>query len=225
MLPSGVGTGMANPQFWNVTALHGITGSTNIAVAPDSSNNAVIVTPTTANTAHFWNSDFITRAGVTMTHRLTFDAAPAGYSRVILKGQDSGGSNGVRIGVDLAGMTLYQGPTAVGAGFSNVGATASCTGIGNSFCRTYFDMIFPAATTTMEWIFVIDNGTGQGAPSTSFAGDGISGIKFWQANVLPSIAWQVATSKFFDDFTNPATIDFNNTLSPGFNFYTNVSWP
>lgn len=65
----------------------------------------------------------------------------------------------------------------------------------------------------------LDNGTGTGALSNSYTGDGASGVYCWRTNLMPAAAWGINNNIFFDDFLSSSTIDLNNTKAPGFNWY------
>lgn len=71
----------------------------------------------------------------------------------------------------------------------------------------------------------LDNGVGAAAESSSYAGDGTSGVYAWRSNMLPSRAWNLTTQAFFDDFDDASTIDLTNSRAPGFKWYINNRFP
>lgn len=69
----------------------------------------------------------------------------------------------------------------------------------------------------------LDNGSG-----TTYAGDGASGMYFWQSRLLPPRAFNLTERTFFDDFNSLDTIDVDDTKAPGFNWYVDnesPAWP
>ncbi len=73
----------------------------------------------------------------------------------------------------------------------------------------------------------LDNGSGLAAESSTYAGDGSSGVYGWRSNMLPSRAWDLNTVAFLDDFDDPtmANIDLGNTKADGFDWYLANSFP
>jgi hypothetical protein len=74
---------------------------------------------------------------------------------------------------------------------------------------------------------MLDNGTGTAAESSSYAGDGSSGVYGWRSNMLPSRAWDLGTTVFFDDFDDDdmENIDLTNSRVSGFDWYINNVFP
>lgn len=70
----------------------------------------------------------------------------------------------------------------------------------------------------------VDAGSGTGALNNVFAGNGTSGIYVWRTNLMPLAAWGISSVTFLDDFNSISTIDVNNTLAPGYNWYPNHTW-
>ncbi len=73
---------------------------------------------------------------------------------------------------------------------------------------------------------LLDNGTGSGALSATYTGDGVSGVYGWRTNHMPVQSYYMSgQSIFFDDFLSSSTIDLGFSLQPGFNWYTRCATP
>ena len=72
----------------------------------------------------------------------------------------------------------------------------------------------------------LDNGTGDEAESSSYAGSGL-GVYGWRSNMLPSRAWDMRTTTFFDDFDDDtmANIDLTDSRVEGFDWYVGNMFP
>lgn len=104
--------------------------------------------------------------------------------------------------------------------------------LGSNFWACIFDFKFNTATTglgqaTIGWCpeIMLDSGSGTAARSTSYAGDGASGVYVNLVSLLPLAMWNSRSRVFFDDFADLSTIDLNNTKAPGFNWYVNNDFP
>lgn len=66
---------------------------------------------------------------------------------------------------------------------------------------------------------MLDNGTGTAAESSTYSGDGVSGVYGWRTNLMPSRSYDLNTVTFFEDFNDLSSIDVNNTQADGYKFY------
>lgn len=71
----------------------------------------------------------------------------------------------------------------------------------------------------------LDNGSGVDASSTTYAGDGTSGVYLWSTRLLPYRAYAMSERIFHDDFDSANTIDTDATGVAGFKWYPKFLWP
>lgn len=154
------------------------------------------------------------------------------YERVVLEMSsqptNAGGVGkiGCKAGFDLLNGRVFMDTTAIGSPDTPWTLfSAKIFHIGDQFYFCYFDAICNTnlggmATGLFSKVY-LDNGTGLAAESTTFAGDGTSGIYGWRANMLPTRAWNLGTVAFFEGFDDPlmANFDLANSLAPGFRWY------
>ena len=73
----------------------------------------------------------------------------------------------------------------------------------------------------------LDNGVGAGSESSTYPGNSASGVYAWRSNLLPSRAWDINNTEYFDDFDDVtmANIDRFNTKAPGYDWYVSTPIP
>jgi len=135
----------------------------NDAVAPDGSTTADKITPDTSTNQHRLDQTPSSTAGAQV---FTVYAKAAGYSFV-----------GLRIGLNGAGFDLLAGT--VSSIVTSTSASIAPVGDGWYRCSVYESSAAANATTRI-------NVTEDGSISTSFAGDGTSGIYLWGAQLEES---------------------------------------
>ena len=181
---------------------------------------------TTAGSGVAFNSGFV--APVKLRYALIVKAS--GRNRVVIRGGSANaftGSTYVSSGFDLAGgNTGYD--TANDAAVWGV-PVSSMRSLGGDWWLCMMDAlnsdIAAGAMAANNMAIFMDNGSGTGARSISYTGDGTSGVLLYWASILPVAAWGNFQQVFFDDFNSISTIDVNDTRAEGFNWYTHNTWP
>jgi len=238
-LPAGINVinmlASANPANYAVSWLAISVGDATFATkttAPDGTLTGAKLTASVANNNHTVYQNIAgTAASSATVYTFTVFAKAADLSRILVGyfDYDAGaggpyGTAGVYYGFDLAGGQIAYGPTTFGAGFTTAGASADITSAGGGWYRCRV-----TATTTTNSTFraaiSLDSGTGTGVAANAFTGSGTNGVFLWNANIVPSAAWQLTSQTFFDDFTSLSTLDVNNTKASGFNWYPSNGWP
>lgn len=193
----------------------------------DGTSNCQALIPTATNSTHTAAVDGPQFVATPNTFRFAAIAKPDGYSRIVLSIACFEFSNSTAsFGFDLAGgNTNYD--QIVGANITIVGGSAHMLALPSGFYLCYFDYFFNSnnsfggVAVLVPQLF-IDNGSGTGARSTSFAGNGTNGVKVLTVSLLPTPMWTLfGTPTFFDDFEDLSTVDISNTQAPGFNWYIN----
>lgn len=213
-------------QFNIVRASYG-----QFATAPDGTTNvAQKIVEDTSNNTHYTHAELRGWGGSFPTLRFAGIYAAGERSRFAWQVKDGGTGNTTTVGFDLAGGQVAYGPT---AGVSILGAnTPSIVKLGTFGGKVWWlclwDVAFGVVSNHIPLYTLLDNGTGTNAQSTSYTGDGSSGIFGWRHSLFPKRAWAMGTQTFFQDFTDTNIanyIDVNNTKAPGFQFYTDALWP
>lgn len=217
MLPAGKAN--FDNASWNKNAIQDATFATK-TTAPDGTVTAQKFIATVTNTFHYVFSANINKSAASQTYRYFVDAKVAEYTRVVGQVSDTNGANGIQLLCDLAGITATT--VSFGTGFSAANVTA--TSLENGFVRCFMDVTTNSVSQFRSAINM-DNGTGAGAISNSFAGNGVNGVYVWQTSLLPVPVWTLVQKPFEDNFTRLSTIDINNTKTRGFNWYVNNGWP
>lgn len=160
--------------------------------------------------------------------RLACIAQPAERTRIVLNiaAGFGGGPPTISVGFDLAGVrTGYS--NVAGAGWTILATNIQSIGAG--WCLCTIDFTFATANPTIKRqptpYISLDNGSGTAANSTTYTGNGTSGVNLWWFNLLPRGAWSLSQQAFFDDFNSISTIDMSDTRAPGFNWYRHNDWP
>jgi hypothetical protein len=101
---------------------------------------------------------------------------------------------------------------------------------GNGIYLCYMDCFAQPGNTLSGGIMgraIIDNGTGTNAISTTYVGDGASGVYGWRINVMPVAAYAISGQTFFDGFDDNtmSKFDLTNSKAPGFTWYLYDKWP
>jgi hypothetical protein len=236
-----------NPTVWGGTntASASFTGG---QTAPDGTTTAAKMVESTLNDIHMatagWRfgggqvpGDFIQAGSV---FRTAVFAKAAGRTRFSLafgsQGQHTNGGyqnlqSGTRVIFDLAGGQIGRAGATFGTGTTGWNVLASSiTPFGNGWFLCQFDAnigSFGGVGNQLYCGVIIDSGSGTAAESTSYTGDGASGIIFWRATHLPAQAWGMSNQPVFvDDFDDNTMAEFdkNNTQAPGFKWYYNGNW-
>lgn len=205
--------------------------------APDgTTNTAQLLSEDTSNNTHF-----IQAGSLPYGHDNATGALSAGYAlgRIRIAGffKQSGRRLGFSVqtfdgGASNAGkltvvFDLVGGQVGVAASTSGIAAgtilnpiATQIIPVANGFYLCIQDLYFKDGGGAMLLAnCFLDNGTGTGALSNSYTGDGASGVYCWRTNAMPSAAYSISNTIFFDDFLNSSTIDLNNTKVSGFNWY------
>jgi hypothetical protein len=205
--------------------------------APDATTDtARLLTDTTANSQHSYIAGWISVIqGVYGKLRLAVVLKAATRTRVLLEmtTQGSGSSKfGCNAGFDLLNGRVFKDTTAFGSpdtAWTLFPAQISHMGSGWFLCIV--DAVASTNSSGMAYgIFgklYLDNGSGLTAQSTTYAGDGTSGVYGWRSNMLPSRTWDLGTVSFFDDFDDDtmANIDLADSRTSGFDWYVSNAIP
>ncbi len=208
--------------------------SSDADVAPDGTTTADRLVENTSNTTHRVQQD-VTKAASAITY--TYSVFVKGTGRRLVVNAEDPGTGGVYAVFDIAGGQVGVAATAYGSGFVAVGARI--TSVGGSRYRCEVTLTSNTAT-TLRCILGLDNGTGTGALSQTYTGDGSAFLSIWGAQLeagafttsyIPTVASQVtraadaitlATSAFpFSD--TAGTIVVAARLNPAFDT-VNVCW-
>lgn len=253
--PSG-GTPLANDQYIAANYLNQWTiwnqnfgGGSNVLVAtlggfttaPDgTTNTAQLLVEAAVNAQHFTSSGCV----------LSQFAVDCGWYRVagffksagrriilgVLANFATGGGavtsqSGAKAIFDLAGGQVGVQSAVFGTAPNFEVTPAVIVPYSNGFFLCYFDVHINykgIVASAIPIVFaMLDNGTGTNAESSTYAGDGVSGVYGWRTNMMPDRAWGMGTRVFFDDFLDPtmANWDWGFTQQPGFTWYPDTSNP
>jgi hypothetical protein len=218
-------------------------GGSNTATCSLTAAPSVTAPDGSTNTYHLTEA-----GGASMIHYCTAGHSGAGLSRYaafvkaaertrcgieIYSPNTGGGGYGVRTIVDLAGQRIAVAPYVTnqpGGGFAPFTAGAvHITPWPNGWCMVSLEWI-PGRTADSPQSTIMkimtDSGSGLVTESTSYSGDGASGIYVWQATALPVAAWSLSgITQFFDDFNSSSTFDSTASGAAGFNWYPfNTAW-
>jgi hypothetical protein len=204
-------------------------------LAPDGTTNVArkIVEDSTASNSHLLvathsggTSDYKS-ANPTMRIAGIFKAVER--TRVAMACTDPGDVTAFAIcGYDLFGGQIGYGPSNDNSGVKFIQKGASITSLGSFGGGGWYLCLLDVLCQSysgFQFGLYLDNGSGTAAQSTTYNGDGVSGIYGWRHSMLPVQAWQINSVCLFDDFLDLSTIDVNNTKAPGFNWYVDSRYP
>ena len=189
---------LTNSSGWTNTAIT-VTGNTNIA--PDGTQTACKLIPTTANTNHGNNT--VQTLTVSTVYAVSFYAKSSGYNYIAVN-QSGAGAYG-------ANFNLSNGTASLGTSATS----ASMTSVGNGWYKC--QVVFTAAYAQLR--FYVN--TTSGFFGDSYAGDGFSGIYIWGAQLealafptsyIPTVASQVTRSA---DSASMTGTNFSSWYSTG----------
>lgn len=160
---------------------------------------------------------------VPLAFRFMVIAAPAGRTRIVVNWQaNASAAYTFSCGFDLAGGNTSYG-NSNGANLTNV--ATSMINLGSGFYACLIDWNYTLSSGPNLTFFnpriYLDNGSGTAANSTSYTGDGTSGVNLVAWSMLPKCLWtKTWTRQYFDDFVNLSTIDLTNSKpASGKNWY------
>jgi hypothetical protein len=212
-----------NSGYFNGWVLSNATITTNMS-APDGTSTAQKLVSNTSNSTHYVYVSCSRQAtGTALTVRFALFAKAVEYRRICLSMQVYGGGSGA-VSFDLISLAVSPVST---SGTTVVAHNATIIGVGSGWCLCYIDVdLAGLANTSLYPSIMLDNGTNTAAVSTTFTGDGSSGVLLWRSNMLPTSAWNMPGKQvFFDDFNSISTIDVNDTRASGYNWYPHLAWP
>lgn len=192
----------------------------NATTAPDGTQNASKITESNGAGPHGMIQNINRSASVPITFRLGIFAKQAERTRIALQFYNATGD--CTAVFDLAGVQVGVPPTVTGGRLAAVGA--SIQGYPNGWCKCLMDVTSTSDVATNFCVFT-DAGSGTGAININYTGNNASGVYLWKNTMLPLGAWGIQGSVFFDDFMTTATIDMNDSLTAGFNWYRHNAWP
>lgn len=201
--------------------------------APDGTNNGVHLTEAATNSNHYVTAG--QNGGGSAMQRLQVFAKAAERTRVGISFYNNRQVNtGVKCIFDLSGGQIGVANHVFGSNPNGdiVAGPAFIIPFPNGWYLCSIEWTNGAGNASYQpqqaslcqiWI---DSGSGTGSESTSYLGDGTSGIYVWRATSLPREAWSFGHNQyFFDDFNSISTIDVNRTGTNGFNWYLGDNWP
>jgi hypothetical protein len=225
---------VASSFFGVTTAPDGTTGSAGVV------NTAQKLVEDSANAEHYGQAGYICNTGnqdvdVKYRVRASVFAKAAERTRIVVSirdGKFDGTGSGIKQVFDLAGGTLGPAGGTFGTEASRwTFETPEIVSFGSGWYRCTISAAWLQARRAAQPNSVgtvmrvqLDNGSGVAAESSTYAGDGASGVYVWKANLLPTRCWGMQRV-FFDDFDSAATIDITNSKAAGFNWYVNGGWP
>lgn len=154
--------------------------STNTTTAPDANVTAdsLIEDTTVGSNSHFIKQT-ITKAASAIAYTMSVYAKSNGR-RYILYAEDGTDTNGAFVTFDLAGGQIGTAAVGVGTPFTSLSATMTALPNGWYRCTLSFTT---NTTTSLVFHNGLDNGTGTGASSPTYHGDGTSGVYLWGAQL------------------------------------------
>lgn len=161
---------------WTKTNVSDTAFGTAIA-APDGTTTGLLLTENTTNAAHQITQS-VTKAASNVQYAFSVMAKAGARSRIVLAPQI--GANGVFAVFDLSGGQVGVATTTFGAGFTANSTSIRALTNGWYLCTTVFTT--DTATTIVPTI-QLDNGTGTGALSNSYAGVNGQGAYIWGAQL------------------------------------------
>lgn len=228
MVPNGQSSLQASS--WTKTNVQDATFATTI-LSPDGVTNAQKLIANTTSGGHQVTNTSVNHQASAVQYRCAVDVAstPGDYTRIDI--QIASGGSGVAAPFDVVGGQVGAAPTTFGSGWSAATASASIqyagtNASGQKFYRAILDVTTPATgATSFGCTAGLDSGTGVGALSNVFAGNGTRGLYVWQIKLTPTSAWSMGTTAFSDALTSSSTFDVTNSRAPGFHEYLNNTWP
>lgn len=156
--------------------------SSDVTTAPDGTTTADKLVEASGGTFHFV-SQTVAKAASNLSYSLTLYAKQAGRTRIQMSANDSTGTNGVFAVFDLAGAQVGVAQATFGVGWT-VG-TSNVETLANGWVRTTM-IVTSGAELSIQYKVLLDNGSGTGAASASYSGDGTSGTFLWGAQLEQS---------------------------------------
>lgn len=142
----------------------------NAATSPDLTANAATLVEDTSNDTHLL-VQAVTKAAATRIYNWSIYAKANGRSRIDMQLTDSSGNGAVMV-CDLAGQRVGVAAAGLGTPFTALDSGADVLG---AWTRCWLQATSNTDTTVNAQVF-LDNGTGTGAISQSYTGDGASGV-------------------------------------------------
>jgi hypothetical protein len=209
-------------QGWDKFHLSGGVVTPAATIAPDGTLTGTNIKEDGASDLHAVIQQISRGPKVPLIYRVALYAKQKERTRVAVYITDNGGQTCVTI-FDLAGVQVGVANTAVGADM--VAGPASIVPAAEGWCLCKMDFTYGGASAPFALWIMPDSGSGVGAASYNYAGDGASGIYLWKSSLLPAAAWNIGHRTFFDDFLSTDTIDMADSRAAGFNWYVHNAWP
>jgi hypothetical protein len=189
--------------------------------APDGSFTATSLVESTSLDAHYVQQSLNVLAQANIPYRFSVFAKAGARTRIQVGFQNSGFTSLCLYLFDLANG-VARGQSSATGGITGVGSLI--TAFGDGWYRCDVDVLSDNSS-SINLLVLLDNGAGAGAANRTYTGDGVSDVKIWRQNLMPTHAWDLSGQVFFDDFTSTATIDMGDTRAPGYNWYRHGNWP
>jgi hypothetical protein len=209
---ASIGTGLVGPD--------GLTTAQSL-VENSATSEHTVTTPGSGISAYVFCGSTSNVSGYPF--RFTLIGKPGSRTRLVVKYTDTFSGLNTSLGFDLAGLNSNYADVTTGTTISN----RTMTNIAGGFVKTTWDLQFTNAGQTDFTITIkLDNGSGTGALSTNYAGNGSGNVLLWFFGMLPVAAQtQLAHQSYFSGFDSIGEIDIGDTQAPGFNWYPHNRWP
>lgn len=157
------------------------TGANNVVASPDGTTTASSLIENTSNAQHTF-SQSITKSATSLVYTTSVYVSNSlsNNRRLAISLGNAGGTSGAYAVFNLAGAAVAINPTNFGSGWT--GGAATITALANGWYRCSLS-VTTDATTDITISYDLDNGVGSGAVSTTYLGNGLSGLYFWGAQL------------------------------------------
>jgi hypothetical protein len=196
-------------EFDNAAWTKGETTVTaNATTAPDGTTTADLIIPSVASAGHYVipaSSYTVPSAG---SYQWSLFVKASGYSKVALR---ESGATGAFASFNLATGVVLDSGSAGGHTITN----PSITAVGGGYYRILMTLTTSGATTITFGLWVLEPAYASGAPTSSWTGDGTSGIYLWGAQLeaasfpssyIPTVA--AAATRASDVLTYTAGVSY-----------------
>ena len=163
---------------WTNSNLQGGVVTSNVAVAPDGTMSADLVTPNNTSGLHFV-AQSVTVPAAAGTFQISVYAKPNGYNFLTFR-IDTGAGDGVWASFNVATGTVATQTTAAGTGWT--GGTAVIEVDSNGFYRCTVPVNKPLTPVSIRSILCVMDVAGNPFTAYSYSGNTTSGMYFWQAD-------------------------------------------
>ncbi len=154
----------------------------NAVASPDlTTDAATLIEDATATSTHVTLQSKV-KAASALAYTYTVYAKASTRTRIMLE-MDDGAGNGATAGFDLSGGQIAYAAAGLGVAFTAI--SGSISPMANGWYRCELQATSNTAVAVVSNVF-LDNGAGTAAQSTSYSGDGVSGVAIFGAQLEQS---------------------------------------